>query len=259
MNKIKALFFDIDGTLVSFATHAVPQSALDAIHRVQSMGVKVFIATGRPMPFIDNLGSLKPDGIIAFTGAHCELCDGTVIRHTTIHQDDVRRMIAHHQEHDTCVSFATRKEVISTPLNADAEEVYKLLDVKNARIASLSEVEVDEVIQMIPFFTKDEEPYFMQEILPHCFSARWHPAFVDVISQGNSKSVGIDAVINHLGIDISETAAFGDGGNDIDMLQHVAVGVAMGNAGDEVKRVADIVTDTVDNDGVAKALAQLFP
>ena len=49
--KIKAIFFDIDGTLVSFKTHAIPQSALDAIHRIREKGVKVFIATGRPMPF----------------------------------------------------------------------------------------------------------------------------------------------------------------------------------------------------------------
>ena len=59
MGKIKAVFFDIDGTLVSFKTHRIPQSTLDAVAALRSRGIKVYIATGRPVPFIDNLGELE--------------------------------------------------------------------------------------------------------------------------------------------------------------------------------------------------------
>ena len=58
MGKIKAIFFDIDGTLVSFKTHRIPQSTLDAVAALRSRGIKVYIATGRPVPFIDNLGRI---------------------------------------------------------------------------------------------------------------------------------------------------------------------------------------------------------
>ena len=73
-------------------------------------------------------------------------------------------------------------------------------------------------------------------------------------AQGCTKQQGIDEMIRHFGISLDETMSFGDGGNDIPMIQHAAIGVAMGNALDSVKAVADYITDTVDNDGVAKAL-----
>lgn len=71
---------------------------------------------------------------------------------------------------------------------------------------------------------------------------------------GNSKSTGIDKVLAYFDIDLKDTMAFGDGGNDIPMLKHVATGIAMGNAEPHVKAVADYVTTSVDEDGIANAL-----
>ena len=90
--------------------------------------------------------------------------------------------------------------------------------------------------------------------MPHSEATRWNPLFTDVIPQGSSKRVGIDKMLEYFGIALDESMAFGDGGNDITMLQHVGIGVAMGNAEDEVKRVADHVTSSVDDDGVMNAL-----
>ena len=92
------------------------------------------------------------------------------------------------------------------------------------------------------------------EVMPRSEATRWNPLFTDVIPRGSSKSVGIDKMLEHFGIALDETMAFGDGGNDISMLQHAGIGVAMGNAGDEVKKVADYVTSSVDEDGVINAL-----
>ena len=84
MGKIKAVFFDIDGTLVSFKTHRIPQSTLDAVAALRSRGIKVYIATGRPVPFIDNLGELEYDGMITVTGAHCFTRGGEIIFHRPV-------------------------------------------------------------------------------------------------------------------------------------------------------------------------------
>ena len=67
----KALFFDVDGTLVSFNTHAIPQSAIESITLAKQRGVKVFISTGRPMRLINNLGAIEHlvDGYITANGA----------------------------------------------------------------------------------------------------------------------------------------------------------------------------------------------
>lgn len=77
-------------------------------------------------------------------------------------------------------------------------------------------------------------------------------------AKGNTKQNGINQIISHFGIRLEETMAFGDGGNDISMLRHAGIGVAMGNANDEVKASADYVTTSVDEDGIANALRELI-
>ena len=67
----KAIFLDIDGTLVSFRTHVIPRSTIEALKAVRKKGVKVYVATGRPKLLIDNLGDLEYDGLVTTTGAHC--------------------------------------------------------------------------------------------------------------------------------------------------------------------------------------------
>ena len=91
-------------------------------------------------------------------------------------------------------------------------------------------------------------------LLPNCESGRWFPAFTDIVAKGIRKQKGIDEIIRHFGIGQEETMAFGDGHNDIDMLKLVNIGVAMGNAKDEVKEAADEVTDDIDHDGIYQAL-----
>ena len=97
----------------------------------------------------------------------------------------------------------------------------------------------------------------MADVLKNCDAHRWHPDFADIISKGNSKSTGIDAMLAHYGIKLDESMAFGDGGNDISMLKHAGIGVAMGNASEEVKKSADFVTASVDEDGVALMLKRM--
>ena len=72
--------------------------------------------------------------------------------------------------------------------------------------------------------------------MPNSKAARWTTHFTDVIPKDSGKNTGIDAVIAHFGIKLEETMAFGDGGNDIDMLKHAGIGIAMENARDDVKR-----------------------
>ena len=67
---------------------------------------------------------------------------------------------------------------------------------------------------------------------------------------------GIKKVLAYYDIDINEAMAFGDGGNDVEMLEAVKYGIAMGNANDNLKQIADFITLDVDNDGVAYALKQ---
>ena len=89
--------------------------------------------------------------------------------------------------------------------------------------------------------------------MPHCTSARWHPSFTDITLQGADKGNALRQMAKHLGLSLEECIAFGDGGNDISILQTAGIGVAMGNANDSVKAVDDYITTSVDNDGIRNA------
>ena len=254
---VKAIFLDIDGTLVSFKTHKIPQSTLDAIREVRQKGIKVFIATGRPLPFINNLDGLEYDGIMSVTGAYCTTSDGVEIYSNPVPKDDIRRIIADSETHPMPIAFACNDKAVVCNVDANMpalKEIFKLLDIKLPPVSDIRDALDLDVMQVIAFFNKEQEPRIMQDVLKGCDANRWHPLFADCIAKGTSKATGIDKICEYYGIDLSETMAFGDGGNDIAMLEHAAIGVAMGNASDEVKKHADIVTDTVDNDGVAKIL-----
>ena len=82
---IKALFFDIDGTLVSFKTHQIPVSTVSAIAEAKARGVQIFISTGRPKIIINNLAALEEreliDGYITMNGGYCFAGDTVISKH----------------------------------------------------------------------------------------------------------------------------------------------------------------------------------
>ncbi|MDL2213466.1 Cof-type HAD-IIB family hydrolase [Bacteroides sp. OttesenSCG-928-J23] len=249
----KALFFDIDGTLVSFNTHAIPASTIEAIAKAKEKGIKVFISTGRAKAIINNLGTLEFDGYITMNGAYCFAGKNEVIYKNSIPVQDVETMVSIVKKRKlTCIFVAEKKMMIANP-NWMSDEFSVTLKTPILPQVNPDQVLGMEIFQMSPFITPAQERELMMQ-LPHCESGRWHPSFTDIVAVGSGKHNGIDAIIKHFDIRLDETMAFGDGGNDISMLKHAAIGVAMGNAGENVKQVADYVTDTVDKDGIMKAL-----
>lgn len=111
----------------------------------------------------------------------------------------------------------------------------------------------EDIFQLSPFFSSEHEKALMSQI-SGCVSGRWHPSFTDITSITADKGNGLLAMAEALGIDLQQTIAFGDGGNDIPILSAAGIGIAMGNACDEVKQAADYVTSSVDDDGIMKAL-----
>ncbi|MCD7938477.1 MAG: HAD-IIB family hydrolase, partial [Tannerellaceae bacterium] len=117
----------------------------------------------------------------------------------------------------------------------------------------LQKIPDDEVFQIIAFFGEGQEERIMAQ-LPGCESTRWSPLFTDVVPAGGSKKIGIQKMLDYYNLTVEEIMAFGDGGNDMEMLTYAGTGVAMGNADDNVKRIADYVTDSVDENGIRNAL-----
>ena len=249
---IKAVFFDIDGTLVSFKTHEVPASTVKALAALRAKGVKVFIATGRQKGSINNLGSLQFDGYVTLNGGFC-LAGDEVIYKRSIPQEDIQALIRYQQEKPFPCALVEEDGLFQNYIDDNALSLYGLLNFPLPPVRPLEENNGKEVFQLIAFFQAANEQEIMS-ILPHCEATRWNPLFADVVPKGSSKAIGIDHIIAHYGIALEETMAFGDGGNDIPMLRHAGIGVALGNASDEVKASADWVTTSVDEDGIMNAL-----
>lgn len=252
----KAVFFDIDGTLVSFNTHQIPASTCEALKELRRRGIRTFIATGRPWCLINNLGDLEFDGYITVNGSYCFTAGRKPVYKGCIPQEDIERLITFHQADPTPFVFVYDNEMFVTSVNDRVRSVSDLIEIPIPRTAPIEEARGKEILQIMGYFTAEEEKEtdLFDKVLAHCEPMRWYPLFTDIIAQGNSKSTGIDKMLEYYGISLKDTMAFGDGGNDIPMLRHVATGVAMGNAGEHVKAVADHVTASIDEDGIAKAL-----
>lgn len=253
---IKAVFFDIDGTLVSFETHQVPESTRRSLAILREKGVKVFIASGRHISSINNLPGLFFDGYVTVNGTLATLCSGDkeeVVYRRSIPKSDIRNWIDQLETEPRSTILVTERGLLMNYTNPQMERIFELLNFPTPPVGDLRVLQSDTVFQIITTFEAVDEPRLMK-YLPHCKTTRWHPLFTDIIEQGSSKALGIEALIRHLGYDRSEVMAFGDGGNDIEMLQLAGVGVAMGGASGAVKAVADYVADEVENDGICHAL-----
>lgn len=255
---IKALFFDIDGTLVSFETHKIPDSTIKALEAAKAKGIQIFISTGRPGVIINNLSSLQErnliDGYITMNGGYCFVGD-EVIYKSTIPATDVEALMSFCTERDfPCIVVGEHDICVCQPNELVKNIFHDFLKVDVIPVKTPEEaIQGKDVFQMTPFVTDDEEKEVLSSI-PNCEIGRWYPAFADVTAKGNTKQKGIDEIIRHFGIRLEETMAFGDGGNDISMLRHAGIGIAMGNAKDDVKAAANYVTTDVDDNGIANAL-----
>ena len=253
----KALFFDIDGTLVSFGTHSIPESTIEALKAAHRNGHKIFIATGRPKVIINNLDAIQSldiiDGYITMNGAYCFVGDKVIYKSAIPHDEAIALGEICRENNYACIFVAEHDIAVCQPSEMVKKIFYDFLHVNEIPIKSLEEATDKEIFQITPFITQEQEAE-ITHLLPNCESGRWFPAFADITARGNTKQKGIDEIIKHFGLKLEDTMAFGDGGNDITMLKHAAVGVAMGNAKDDVKAAANYVTDTVDNDGIKKAL-----
>lgn len=257
-NMYKAAFFDIDGTLVSFMTHEVPESTRRAIKTLRGNGVKCFISSGRHLANIDNLGDLEFDGYVTVNGG-MTYYDGELIDANPIARADVEKVLemvypvsgrASGGVEPFAVSMVQKDGLVMNIENDKTRQIFEQLGFKRKPvITDLRDVDRDGVYQMISFFSTGEEPHILSH-LPNCESQRWSPIFTDLGPKGQSKVRGMSRVCEIIGATRTEIMAFGDGGNDVAMLQYAGLGVAMGNAMDDVKSKADVVCPSVDSDGI---------
>lgn len=257
--KSAALFFDIDGTLVSFKTHKIPASTIRALTEAKVNGSQVYIATGRPPMIITNLGAIEHliDGYITINGALCYIGD-ELICYRPIDKEDVMTCVEDSKAKGYGLIVVGRDKAAVLDPTGSVDRIFcQYLNVKlYDTLSPLEEILQQDVLQLTAFFDSAYEQEMLAR-MPHCVSGRWHPEFTDITSIDADKGKGILAIARHKGFDASRTIAFGDGGNDLSMILQAGIGVAMGNATDNLKQHADYITTSVDDDGILNALHHL--
>lgn len=252
----KALFFDIDGTLVSLRTHEIPASAIEAIAKARDRGIRIIISTGRPRQLINNLGPIEHliDGYITVNGACCVI-GGQTISTTPVCKEDVATLLrCSDTMHFPSLVVGTDDVIVYNPDKSVDRVFGDLLNLHGLKLNSPVEPLLEgDILQLTPIIDRAQEAVIAPQFR-HSVSVRWCDYFSDVLSEDADKGRGMARMASHLGIGIDECMAFGDGGNDISILRRAGTGVAMGNAGTEVKAAADYVTRDIDDGGVAHAL-----
>ncbi len=250
-----ALFFDIDGTLVSFKTHEIPASTILALTQAKANGHRVFIATGRPPVIITNLGAIEHliDGYVTSNGALCFVGDKIVSCHAIL-PAEVRLVVEDSRRRSYGLILVGERDIAVLDPIGNVDQIFRQqLAVKFQDIVSVEEVLHQRILQMTPFFSEEYEIELMKQI-PDCISGRWHPAFTDITAKKADKGQGLLAMATYENLDPAYTIAFGDGGNDATMVRTAGIGIAMGNALESLKTEADYVTTSVDEDGIRNAL-----
>lgn len=273
----KLVFFDIDGTLLT-DRKKIPASAKQAIQDLKKNGIIPVIATGRaPFRIDEILKDLDIQTHITLNGQYV-VHEGETIFQNPLSEDSVKRLAVAAEVNKQRIAFCGSDEILGTSLVTFGQKGLLKKMIQRVPIAPPKKVmqlitryvgsskkmkpilphyyENRIIYQCIIHTTEEYDDYY-QEAFPDCHFTRWNPYSVDVISKGMSKAVGIQKLIDHMGIGINETVAFGDGLNDIEMLQAVGMGVAMENGRNELKEIADDITASPENNGILKGLQKL--
>ena len=249
---VKAVFFDVDGTIISYENGKIPQSTRDAIQQLREKGVLCVLATGRSLMELEDLDikDMAFDGYIMLNGQLCFDAYKNKLWGVCIPEEDFKRGVTMFNNKELPLSFVEVDRLYNNFIDETVEIAQASI---SSPLMDVCEYTGNEVYQIAVFAKPELEDYLKKEF-PNCKVTKWNTCAFDVIANTGGKVWGIQEYCKLMHISQEETMAFGDGENDMEMLEYVHIGVAMGNANVEVKEVANYVTDCVDDDGILHAL-----
>ena len=262
MNK-KTIFFDIDGTIYSHnnGINVISKNVREAISETRNKGHLCFIASGRPMAFLQStVKKIGFDGYVLANGSHL-VYNNQTLEATYLDYDLLKEMIEAFDKlgieyvlsgeehayidstHTTMIDFfyrvgATKNDLIH---EYDQEEIMR--KTVKVEIWCHTQKQIKEAIKYMK--------QFYYEIHPDQHS-------IEITSLNKTKASGIERLLELLNMNKEDSICFGDGPNDFEMFEAVGHSIAMGNAIDELKKIADEICLSVDEDGVAYKLREMF-
>ncbi|WP_207696002.1 HAD superfamily hydrolase [Enterococcus sp. DIV0212c] len=262
---IKLVAIDLDGTLLD-SKKEISIRNKEALAQAKAAGVKIVICTGRPLAaigiYLDAL-NLRDNGdySITFNGGLVQKNDtGEIIEKATMPLENVHDLFELASSLNVPLDILSDGLVLQLPTTKDYESLYSQLNklltyesyelgqltadrIYNKAVIAVDQTYLDEQIQKIP------DPFYDRyEII------KTRSNLLEFMPKGITKAYGISLLARDLGIKQEEIMTIGDEENDLPMIEYAGLGVAMENAVPRVKDLADVITDTNDNDGVAQAV-----
>ncbi|HDR7664224.1 Cof-type HAD-IIB family hydrolase [Bacillus wiedmannii] len=250
----KVVFFDVDGTLLSEIDRSMHDSTKEAIQRLIDKGIHVVVTTGRPYSLCSQFKELGINTFISANGAHIKRGE-TVIHKSVLSSEIIHDISGFAELHGHGISYFT-EEFVMNGIARDNERVMQALS-ETLHLGKYPEKSRDlsEDVYCLCLYADEIEAQKFIEKYPMLTFERFHGYVINVLEDKKvSKLTAIQKVLDHLNICKSEAVAFGDGRNDIEMLQYVGLGIAMGNGGEELKTRADFVTKKSSEGGISFSL-----
>ncbi len=262
IDSLKFIAMDMDGTILDEGYQLSPRVFL-TLNALQGQGKRLIIATGRiyssSRGFLQ--GAFEPDAFVCTNGADIYGPDGTHIVSHHIPGTALPALIASGRKHSALLCCYIGEDWIYEKPSPMVEFYEKRSGVKGLR-RDFDTLAGEDILKFLAVGPREELLEMREEItqgapglLETVFS---HDNMLEIMAKGVSKRNGLEECLGYFGGTLGETVAFGDAENDVEMLKAVGVGVAMGNAHPSIQAEVEHLAPSVDEDGVARFLEELF-
>ncbi len=251
MKDVKIIFFDIDGTLIDMNKRQISEKMLDTLKALKKQNILLCIATGRSPIALPHFEDVDFDAFLTFNGSYCYNQKESIYENP-IPQKDIEQIIENSQNLGRPVAIATKNMTIANGKDTDLIEYFSFAHQEPIVSKDFdSTIQNEKIYQLMLGSRKDDYEKVMNNTTDSKITAWWNRA-VDIIPANGGKGIGISKILDYYGLDKSQAIAFGDGNNDIEMLKAVGWGLAMNNASDDLKAIANEVIGSVSDDGIHK-------
>ena len=256
---IKAVFFDIDGTLLVSGLGTLPASAKKALYDLKKKGILIFIASGRHICEIQKqpMYDIPFDGYVLLNGQIGLNKQKEVMFEYPIDKRDQLKLIEIFNQKGISLMLVEKNRLY---INCIKDQVYQAQGNIASELPIIEKYRGDVLYQATAFVGEKQAKELMEQ-LPYSKMTRWNSYGIDIIAKEGGKKKGIESILQIYQLSWDEVMSFGDGENDKEMLLNSKIGVAMQNGNQEVQEVSDYVTACAEKDGIIKALRhfQILP
>ncbi len=261
---IRLVAIDVDDTLINHKLEISPEN-LQAIQATQAKGVRVMLATGRmhisALPYAKQLALPPDEAILSYNGAMLRRINGELIAHIAVEYELAKAVIRYCQAENWTLNIYFEDKLYVEQMNDNVEYYIRNANVDAIVVGDLLEFIAENQKALSKLLIVGTEAEIAQRfpIVTERFGAiaqvtRSKSRYIELTHNQASKGITLANYAKSLGIASAQVLAIGDSGNDLTMLQYAGIGVAMGNGNRAVQEIADYVTRTNEESGVASAL-----